>query len=144
MVMKLSKLTVEDYDRAAAFWKETAGLGTVCIESREQFATFLQRNPGLSFKLADQEAIVGTVLCGHDGTRGYLHHIALALPYRGQGMSKMLVDKSLEELRSTGIRRCHFFIDPMNGEGERMLPTLEWTEERGVKVFTHDIELPAR
>ena len=141
--MRVSRLTIDDYDKATSFWKETVGIGIACVESRERMTSFLKRNPNLSFKLSDSDAIVGTVLCGHDGTRGYLHHLALAASYRGQGMGQRMVDKSLGELRRLGISKCHFFIDSHNGEGDELWKTLNWSEQREVKVYSHDIELPA-
>jgi len=141
--MRVSRLTIEDFEKASVLWKETPGIGSACVESKERLTSFLRRNPNLSFKLSDSDAIVGTVLCGHDGTRGYLHHLALAAAYRGQGMGKMMVDRSLEGLRRLGISRCHFFIDSHNGESDELWKTLNWNEQREVKVYSHDIELPA-
>ncbi len=142
--MRVSKFTIDDYDRASTFWRETPGIGLACVESKERFTSFLERNPDLSFKLSDSDAIVGTILCGHDGTRGYLHHLAVAPSYRGRGMGRMMVDKSLEGLRRLGIRKCHFFIDSRNDEGNELWKTLDWTELKEVRVYSHDIELPAQ
>jgi ribosomal protein S18 acetylase RimI-like enzyme len=35
--------------------------------------------------------ILGAVLCGNDGRRGYLHHLAVAAEWRRRGIGKALV-----------------------------------------------------
>lgn len=48
-----------------------------------------------------------TVLVGHDGRRGYTHHLAAA--YQRLGCTRQLTDHALSALAGDGIGKCHFF-----------------------------------
>jgi ribosomal protein S18 acetylase RimI-like enzyme len=71
---------------------------------------FLARNPGLSFVALDSGELVGAVLCGHDGRRGYVHHLAVAERCRRRGLGTRLLDRGLDALRDAGIGKCHEFV----------------------------------
>ncbi|MFZ3078216.1 MAG: GNAT family N-acetyltransferase [Bellilinea sp.] len=71
---------------------------------------YLARNPGMSFTAWDGDTLVGAVLCGHDGRRGYLHHLAVDRAYRGQGIGRALVDQCHAALREQGIDKVHIFV----------------------------------
>jgi hypothetical protein len=73
-----------DYDTVLALWRSCEGIGLSDSDTREAIATYLARNPGLSLVATDADGvIVGAVLGGHDGRRGYLHHLAVAPAHRG-------------------------------------------------------------
>lgn len=101
---------IGDYDEVIQLWKRTEGVGLNESDTRPAIAAFLRRNPGLSFVAAKQGRIVGAVLCGHDGRRGYLHHLAVAKRYRGQGIGLRLVESCLAELRVADIHKCNIFV----------------------------------
>ncbi len=111
MAVEISEMKLEDYEEIYSLWKTTEGIGLhdYC-DSKEGIANYLKRNPGLSFVARDGDKIVGTVLCGHDGRRGYLHHLAVAPGHRRKGIGKALAEKVIEQLRSLGIRKCHLFV----------------------------------
>jgi len=109
---------VTDLDAALEFWSGIGGLGLNESDTDEALERFLRRNPGLSAVAAAPEGrMVGTVLCGHDGRRGTLHHLVVAEPYRGQGVAKRLIEHSLERLRQARIPRCNLFLWDDNEAG---------------------------
>lgn len=140
--MKLSRLASSDYENALTFWRRARGMGTTGIETTERLASFLKRNPGLSFKITDRDEIIGTILCGHDGRRGYLHHLAIAPAYTDQNVARTLIDRSLRSLERHGIRRCHIFISAQNKGGQEFWKSVDWDEQGDLTVFSHDIEYP--
>ena len=46
----------------------------------------------------DGSIVVGVVLCGHDGRRGHIYHLAVDPAYRGYGLGKRLVEECLERI----------------------------------------------
>ncbi|HUZ18513.1 MAG TPA: GNAT family N-acetyltransferase [Spirochaetia bacterium] len=141
--MKLSRLSGGDFDEVFAFWRDNNGVGTSHIESREHLDTFLQRNPGLSFKITDRDAIVGTIICGHDGRRGYVHHLAVKNGYSKIEIGRALIDRTLRGLHDIGIRKCHIFIAADNKGSIDFWRSINWDETGDLKIFSHDIEFPA-
>lgn len=99
-----------DYDEVIRLWKRTEGVGLNESDTLPAIASFLRRNPGLSFVAVQQGKIVGAVLCGHDGRRGYLHHLAVAKRYRKQGVGLRLVETCLAKLRKADIHKCNIFV----------------------------------
>ena len=108
--IRITPMTMDDYEEAMTLWQATEGMGLRPADAPEHIARYLERNPGLSFVARDGNRLVGTVLCGHDGRRGYLQHLAVDRAYRRQGIGRALVDKVVSALRSIGINKCHLFV----------------------------------
>jgi len=120
-------LNMEDYDAVLTLWKHTEGVGLNESDSRENVASYLQRNPGLSFVAqTDAGEIIGAVLGGHDGRRGYLHHLAVAREWRGQGLGRALVEACLTGLKREGITRCNIFVYAANEAGQAFWKHFGW------------------
>lgn len=60
-------------------------------DSREGIAKYLQRNPSTSFVTLEEKTVVGVILAGYDGRRGYIHHTAVDPHYRRQGIRKAVL-----------------------------------------------------
>lgn len=130
--------SVADYDDALALWRDTESMGLGDGDSREGITLFLERNPGLSTVLhAPDGKLVGAVLCGHDGRRGYLHHLAVAKAERGQGFGRMLVEVSLANLRALGLNRCSIFLYADNVAGRAFWQHAGWRQRGDIVILQH-------
>ena len=108
-----------DYDRAVALWKAEEGIEVCEGDSREEINDYLRRNPGLSRVAKAGSEIVGAVLCGHDGRRGIIYHLAVAPEHRGQGIGKMLLDDCVRGLREAGLPRVIILVAGDNAAGHQ-------------------------
>jgi GNAT superfamily N-acetyltransferase len=113
----LRTMTPGDYDAVLALWQASEGLGLNESDTREAIAAYLVRNPGLSLVAEIEGLVVGATLCGHDGRRGYLHHLAVAHQHRRRGLGRTLVSESLARLRAQGITKCNIFLFAKNAAG---------------------------
>ena len=86
IVITTRDFVIEDYEGALAVWKDEEGIEICEGDSREEIAAYLKRNPGLSRVAEVEGQIVGAVLCGHDGRRGWIYHLAVAKTHRGKGV----------------------------------------------------------
>jgi ribosomal protein S18 acetylase RimI-like enzyme len=100
----------EDYPAARALWQATPGVGLSAADERAPVLAFLARNPGLSLVAEADGALAATILVGHDGRRGYIHHLATAAPFQRLGLARCLVGRALAGLAREGIGKCHFFV----------------------------------
>jgi ribosomal protein S18 acetylase RimI-like enzyme len=116
-----------DYDQILALWKRTEGIGISDSDSREAIASFLKRNPSLSLVAACGSRVIATLLCGHDGRRGYLHHLAVAKAWRRQGIGQSLVKACLAKLHEKSIPKCNLFLFASNRSGRRFWERLGWS-----------------
>ena len=92
-------MTIADYDAVYDLWIHTPGMGlNTTDDSREGIDKYLRRNPTTSFVALDGDAVVGVIMAGHDGRRGFIHHTAVLPTYRGQGIATRLVEHAMAAL----------------------------------------------
>ena len=138
-------LTIEDYPSVAALWRQTEGLGLTESDSEEAISLYLQRNPGISaVAVSPTGELLGAVLCGHDGRRGYLHHLAVAPPYRKQGIASRLINWCFERLAIEGIQKCNVFLLSGNESGAAFWEHTGWSRRDDFRVFQKTIAPPIR
>ncbi len=110
MAVEIRPMTIADYDQVYALWQACEGVGLSAADEPQAIRAYLERNPGLSAVALDGGRVVGTVLCGHDGRRGYIHHLAVAQSHRRRGIGRALVERILSALMAQGIQKCHLFV----------------------------------
>ena len=119
MSFEVREFKVSDYARARALWERTPGVGLSAADEEAPVLFYLRRNPGTSFVAVStaSDVLIGTVLCGHDGRRGLIHHLAVASEHRRCGIGRALVKAGLAGLREQGISKCHLMVFANNTEG---------------------------
>jgi ribosomal protein S18 acetylase RimI-like enzyme len=133
--LTLAPFKSADYDEAVALWRATDGVGLNECDEREPVAAYLDRNPGLSLVLREQGRLVGAVLCGHDGRRGYLNHLAIVPECRGRGLGRLMVERCCARLAEAGILKCNIFLYVDNDEGERFWKALGFGHRSDLQVL---------
>ena len=124
---RIRLMTPEDLPEVIRFWQEMEGIGLSESDSVPAVTAYLQRNPELSFVIRnEQEQVIGAVLCGHDGRRGYLHHLAVARDYRRMGIGRALVEKCLSSLQVLNILKCNLFLFSNNSSGQAFWREMGW------------------
>lgn len=136
MKASIRKLALRDYDQVIALWRSCEGIGLTDADSREGIRGFLRRNPGLSFVATTNGQVVGCVLCGHDGRRGFIYHLAVAPPARREGIGQALANRCLSGLRSIGIEKCHIVVFRRNRAGRRFWANVGWAERTDLTLMS--------
>lgn len=126
----------QHYPSARALWERTPGVGLSDADEPEAIARFLQRNPGLSFVAIVEPEIVGTVLCGHDGRRGLIHHLVVAPEHRRKGVGRELLNVGLSGLRRHGIQKCHLLVFGNNEGGLTFWRAAGAAERTELRLFS--------
>ena len=129
----------DDYSEMVELWGQTPGMGLSEADSEANIRKFILRNKGLSYCFKEENRIIATILCGHDGRRGYIYHMTVAQQYRGKGIGKLLTEKSLQQLKNEGIDKCHLFVFADNELGNRFWSSTGWT--RRDDIFTYSKEV---
>ncbi len=140
--MTIEELRVEDYDDAYRLWKSATGIGLSSADSREAIGRYMARNPGMSSAAREGGRLVGAVLAGHDGRRGFLHHLAVAADRRGRGTGRALVERSLERLKAEGIAKCHIFLMSDNEQGRGFWQAVGWQPRADIGVCSRSLDAP--
>jgi len=113
----IQPMSINDYDQVISLLGRCEGIGQTASDARPEIQVFLERNPGLSRVATDQDQVVGTALCGHDGRRGAIYHLGVDVRYRRQGMATQLVAGCLQDLRALGVRKCNLVAFADNAAG---------------------------
>lgn len=106
--MIIRSMTIEDYDQVFALWSGIKGFGIRAVDdSEEGINRFLLKNQDLSVVAEDNGAVIGSILCGHDGRRGTLYHVCVAEEYRKHGVGHEMVLEVVSRLRKEGINKVN-------------------------------------
>jgi ribosomal protein S18 acetylase RimI-like enzyme len=132
----MREMKASDYQGIFTLWQDGEGIGLSNADSEANIQRFLARNPALSFVAVHNGRIVGAILCGHDGRRGYIYHLFVAKPHRNKGIGRKLVTKSLERLKEEGIDKCHLFVFAWNELGRNFWLNSGWTLREDLVVMS--------
>jgi ribosomal protein S18 acetylase RimI-like enzyme len=127
---------IEDFARARELWESTPGVGLSEADSMDNVARFLARNPALSFVAVEHGNVVGTILCGHDGRRGLIHHLAVSSDHRRRGIGRELVRRGLAALCDSGIRKCHLLVFRENAAAQAFWQRIGAEERTSLVTFS--------
>ena len=133
------EFAISDYDAALELWERVEGLEIAEGDDRESVASFLARNPGLSRVATDGATLIGVTLCGHDGRRGYIYHLAVDPAYRARGLGKRLMKECLNGLRQAGLKRALILVADDNPGGRKFWRRYGWEEIPGPIVMGIDL-----
>lgn len=126
--MTIRLMNIEDYENVYHLWMHTKGMGlNTTDDSREGIAQYLHRNPNTCFVAEDNGAIVGVIMSGHDGRRGFIYHTTVKEECRGQGIGRKLVDSALTALEAEGIHKVALVVFEKNALGNVFWEKLGFT-----------------
>ncbi len=117
---------IADYERAVALWHSVEGVEICRGDSRAEIAGYLARNPGLSRVAEEDGVLVGAALCGHDGRRGFIYHLAVAAAVRGRGVGERMLEECVRGLQAAGIRRAILLVANENAVGHAFWRRQGW------------------
>ena len=116
--MIIRTMAIADYEQVYALWLNTPGMGLNSIDdSRDGIAKYLSRNPNTCFVAESDANIIGVILSGHDGRRGYIHHTAVGRNEQRHGVGTALVDASMSALENEGINKVALVVFGKNEKG---------------------------
>lgn len=124
--VQILPMRIEDYEAVVALWNAAEGVHVRECDSREGVARHLARNPGLSVTAWADGQVVGAVMCGHDGRRGVLYHLAVDPAWRRRGVARRMVERCREGLAGEGIEHCFLFVLTENESGRRFWESMGW------------------
>ena len=130
-------MTEEDIPFALQLWQGMAGIGLRDADSPEALARYLQRNPGTSsVAITPNGDRIGICLAGHDGRRGYLHHVAVASVHQNRGIGRQLVEASLTALKTIGIEKVHLWVKVDNEAGKGFWEHMGWNSRTDIALMS--------
>ena len=118
--MKIRVMDISDYEEVYDLWMSSKNMGFNNLDdSKEGIGKFLQRNPNTSFVAVEGKEIIGVVLSGNDGRRGYIYHMFVKESFRKQKVGTKLLEECLEALKKEGIHKVVLLVFKYNEAGSR-------------------------
>jgi len=136
MPFQLDAMTPTDYPDVMTLWQHSTGLTLREADSETAIAAYLARNPGLSFVAREQGELLGAILVGTDGRRGYLQHLTVAEAARGRGIGKALLAAAVDALQGVGIGKTHLMVHADNDSAMAFYRHLGWEERGEIRLFS--------
>lgn len=136
--MEIRPMTIADYDEVYAMWQTTSKRALSAADERDQIRRYLDRNKNMSQVAVVDGKIVGTVLAGHDGRRGFIHHMAVLPQYRRRRIGHSLAEKAIEQIKAQGIDKTHIFCYQNNETGQSFWRDFGFEKRDDVFVFSLD------
>lgn len=137
--MHIEPMDIKDYETIYEMWNNIPGVGLSNADSEVAIERYLKHNPNLSFVYYESDKMVGTILCGHDGRRGYIHHTCVLPKYRGRNIGKVLVESALQGLKEQGIDKCHLFVFQDNVIGNNFWQNMGWEKREDIFMYSKNI-----
>jgi len=128
-MLKIRQMTADDYDGVNQLWRHTPGMGlNATDDSREGISAYLRRNPTTCFVAQEEDEIVGAILAGHDGRRGFIYHAAVSAERRKSGIGTALVWHAMQALEREGIHKAALVVFRRNENGNAFWESMGFSE----------------
>lgn len=138
--MEIVEMKISNYEDIFILWTSTPGMGLRNLDdSKEGIDKFLRRNPTTNFIAEEDGEIVGSILCGHDGRRGYIYHTAVDMRYRGKGIGKNLVNSVINALKLEGINKATLVVFTNNEVGNGFWRSMGWEKREDLNYYNLSI-----
>ena len=123
--MIIEKMKIDDYDEIHQIWSNTNGMTLRAIDdSKEGIERFLKRNPNNNFICRINGNIIGGILCGHDGRKGFIYHTVVKENYRTRDIGKKLVENVINSLKEENITKIGVLVNSDNISGNNFWESL--------------------
>lgn len=133
---EIRNMQMDDYDEVYGLWNSIHGFGLRSLDdSREGIARFLKRNPTTSAVAVSDEKVIGAILCGHDGRRGYFYHVCVREDYRKQGIGKAMAVHCMKALQAEQINKVCLIAFRKNEIGNAFWKSVGWTFREDLNYY---------
>ena len=105
----IRQFRLEEYDRVVTVWQQ-AGLSVRPGDDQPSIVRKLDRDPELFLVACDGDEIIGAVIGGYDGRRGYLYHLGVLPRYQRRGIGRRLVAEAANRLAALGCPKLNLSV----------------------------------
>ncbi len=133
MSVRIAAFNVEYQPAVVSLWK-SCGLIVPQNDPVEDIQTKLDFQPELFFIALLGNEVIGSVMAGYDGHRGWLYYLAVLPEYRRKGYGRQLVEKAVSELRKLGCLKVNLQVRANNASVVEFYEHLGFKRENRVSL----------
>ena len=139
MTIEIRSMNTGDIKDAHELWKGLAGISLSSADEDYHLRAFLMKNPSTCFVAVKEDELVGTILGGNDGRRGFIYHLAVSRQFQRQNIGKLLTETCLKALKEQRIMKCHIFVMRENIEGVKFWEKSGWQLRDDIIIMSKDL-----
>jgi ribosomal protein S18 acetylase RimI-like enzyme len=102
-MIQISDYQPGDFVQIEKIWEQTGIGGSARSDNAQTIENSLKQN-GRFLVLTNENKIIGTSWMTNDSRRIYLHHFGISPDFQGKGLSKMLLEASLNHVKTVGLQ----------------------------------------
>lgn len=114
MTVDIRSFQLADTEAVIALWQAT-GLTRPWNNPHQDISRKLTVQPELFLVATEGGDVVGSVMAGYDGHRGWLYYLASDPQRRGAGIGRLLVEEAEARLVALGCPKVNLMVRPENG-----------------------------
>lgn len=132
--MKIRNYTEEDRDQVVSLWNSVLP-GSVDHNNPEiVIDRKTAADDGLFFVAVDNDVILGTIIAGYDGHRGWLYSVAVNEQFRRQGVGSRLVRHAEAALTKLGCLKLNLQIRENNADVTAFYEAIGFDTEKRISM----------
>ncbi len=135
MEMSIQEYTVKDYEGVIRLWISCGLIKNDSQATREEISAFLSRGIFLVSK-GDADRVIGSVMGGWDGWRGWIYKLAVAGEERRKGIATRLLTEIAGRLHASGATIIRAYVENQNGASLSLFRKMGYTGMDGFLIVT--------
>ncbi|MEI7492571.1 MAG: GNAT family N-acetyltransferase [Bacteroidota bacterium] len=139
--MSIEFRTMEASDILAAIelWKTMKGLAIRGSDNIRDLTDHVNMNRKHNFVAVSEKQMVGTVLGGFDGRRGYIYHLAVKQGFRNKGIGRELMESCFRSFKEINVSKCHMMVLQDNTEAQEFYKKIGCEQRTEILVFSKNL-----
>ena len=121
-------------DQVIVLWNEAFGYEATHNAPDLVIDKKIEFGDGLFFVAVDNDEVLGTVLAGYDGHRGWIYSMAVSPPHRNKGLGSVLLRFAEEKLAEKGCMKVNLQIMEGNEEVESFYLSNGYKTEKRISM----------
>ena len=106
--------TANDEPRVVALWRASNLVTSYNDPSRDFHFARAKEGSDILVGLNAEQTIVGSVMVGHDGHRGWIYYLASDPKHRDQGIGRLMVEAAERWLKNKGVVKVMLLVRETN------------------------------
>lgn len=112
--LTIRSATAKDEPRVAALWRASNLVTSYNDPSKDFHFARAKEGSEILVGLDAELAIVGGVMVGHDGHRGWIYYVASDPKHRNQGIGRSMVEAAEQWLKNKGVVKVLLLVRETN------------------------------
>ena len=127
MEFVIREMEEKDLPKVQDVWR-AVNIELTFSDKHEELVKMIKHNPGLCLVLKDtiKKDILGAVLGGFDGRRGWIHHLAIHPSIQGKKYGTLMMDELLRRFKERNVVKLKIEIFKSNKEVIDFYKKLGW------------------